>query len=82
MSARQARRRLAAAGQWLPAYSRPEAWRRQLRLIRASLAASFLTRRDASLEQVARSLGYGSARALLLALAQEGLPPPRVLRGV
>src|SRR6185437_5910837 len=82
VSARQVTRRLAAAGPWLPTYSRPEAWRRTLRLIRASSAASFLTRRDASLEQVARSLGYGSARALLFALAQEGLPPPRVLRAL
>jgi AraC-like DNA-binding protein len=82
MSGRHLRRRLSALGPWLPTLSAPEGWRRHLRIVRATLAASFLTHRDASLEQVARSLGYGSSRALLLALAQERLPPPRVLRAV
>ncbi len=82
VSARHVSRRLAAAGPWLPAFSQAQAWRRYLRNFRVRLAVSFLTRRDASLAQVARSLGYGSARALLLALSQEGLPPPRVLRAL
>ncbi len=82
LSVRQVNRRLAALGSWMPAYSRPQAWRRQLRIVRSTLAASFLTRKDQPLEQVARSLGYGSARALLLALQQEGLPQPSVLRSV
>jgi AraC-like DNA-binding protein len=80
LSERQLNRRFKALGLWLPGYSRPEAWRRQLRLMRSTLAASFLTRKDTSLELVASSLGYGSARALLLALDQAGLPPPSVLR--
>ena len=80
ISVRQVNRRLQSLGEWLPSYSRPQAWRRQLTLIRSTVAASFLTRKDVPLEVVARSLGYGSSRALLLALSQAGLPAPNVLR--
>lgn len=80
ISVRQVNRRLKSLGEWIPGYSRPQAWRLQLRLIRSTVAASFLTRKDVPLEVVARSLGYASSRALLLALSQEGLPAPNVLR--
>lgn len=81
LSERQLRRVMRAMGGWLAPYSEPSGWRRSLRRSRAIAAAGFLGAKGMTLERIARSLGYGSSRALLLALRQAGLPPPSVLRG-
>jgi hypothetical protein len=44
------------------------------------LAASFVASEGTTVERVAASLGYGSARALLLAMKQAGLPTPAEIR--
>jgi AraC-like DNA-binding protein len=54
--------------------------RAHLRRLRAVSAAALLTAPDATAEEVARAIGYGSERALATALHQMGLPGPRELR--
>lgn len=82
VSERHVRRRLSTLGGWLPGYSQPGAWRRRLRMLRTNLASSFLTVGGVHLEAVARSVGYGSARAMCLAFDQEGLPRPSTFRAL
>jgi AraC-like DNA-binding protein len=55
-------------------------YRRQMRSLRMRLAASFVASEGTTVERVAASLGYGSARALLLAMKQAGLPTPAEIR--
>ena len=54
----------------------PESFRRRLLNDRLSAAVSLLSSKEPSIERVARSVGYGSSRALSLALRSAGLPPP------
>ncbi len=77
-SARHIRRRLGALGPW---WVLPDAdWRASLRRVRVLMAPCLSTARGATVERTARGLGYGSASALLFALAAEGVPPPSVTR--
>ncbi len=67
-----------SAGEW--SALAPHGWRRRLRVLRTKLAPSLSTARGATVEGVARALGYRSARALLLALRQDSVPPPSTVR--
>ncbi len=72
ISSRQIRRRLQALGPWW--VSPGSDWRSTLRQARVRLAPSLATARGATVERVARTLGYRSATALLFALDAEGIP--------
>ncbi len=58
----------------------PTSFRSTLRHVRVNAAVSLLGAPDATVAQVAASLGYGSDRALILALQEEGLPAPSEIR--
>lgn len=71
LSERHLRRRLRALGDWLDI---PHGgFRERLRVLRATAATTLLGAPGATLEHVAASVGYSSARALALALREEGL---------
>lgn len=53
--------------------------RRHLVSVRTVGAAALLSARGVKAKDVARSLGYGSERALVTALSNVGLPPPTAL---
>ena len=57
----------------------PETLRGRLLRDRLSAAVSLLSAREPSIERVALSVGYGSSRALALALRAAGLPPPSAI---
>lgn len=78
-SERHGRRRLAPLLALLGAAPQCQGLREYLRRTRISHAAGFLASPGVTVEQVARSLGYGSARALGTALRQAGLPSPTEL---
>lgn len=77
LSERQLRRHLARLGWWVgfPHGS----MRRHLVSVRTVGAAALLSARGVKAKDVARSLGYGSERALVTALSNVGLPPPTAL---
>lgn len=79
---RDLRREAARWPAWFGPYGWPSAWRTRLRAIRLVTATRLFSARNATVEAVATATGYGSARALLLALDQEGYPPPSVLRRI
>jgi AraC-like DNA-binding protein len=79
---RTVRRLLDRDPEWYPLGLGRVGFRRALRRERLNLAAAFLTAREATIERVARACGYGSARALLLALHQERRPPPAEVRAL
>jgi len=76
-SERQARRTLRTFTAWLSPLAGQHGWQRQLRKERCSIAAAFLMSPETTIERVARSVGYGSARSLLLAMKSEGIVAPR-----
>lgn len=82
VSERHVRRMLQSLDEWVPGYAAPSGWRRKLRMLRTHVASSYLTLGGVSQEAVARSVGYGSARAMALAFEQEGLPPPSKFRSL
>jgi AraC-like DNA-binding protein len=57
-----------------------EGWREVSRHLRLKLAIIFLSASGATINEVARAVGYGSAEAMIRAFRDEGLPPPGVLR--
>ncbi len=79
LSERHLRRRLTALGDWLVM---PTGFRERLRLLRVHGAVRLLGAPGATMEHVARSVGYGSARALALALRAEGLGSHREIRAL
>lgn len=79
LSERHLRRRLTALADWLVM---PNGFRERLRLLRIHSAVRLLGAPGATLEHVARSVGYGSARALALALRAEGLGSHREIRAL
>jgi hypothetical protein len=79
-SERQLRRRLKLLGDWVDVPG--GAYRERLRLLRACGAATLLGAAGVSVEHVARSVGYGSARALALALREQGLGTHEQIRAV
>lgn len=80
ISSRQIRRRLQALGPWW--VSPGSDWRSTLRRARVLLAPSLATARGATVERVARALGYRSATALHFALDAEGLPSLSTARAI
>jgi len=73
LSERHLRREFHGLFRWMRMDSQ-DVWRSPLRVIRAKFAISLLGSAEATAEAVARSLGYGSSRALGLALDQLGMP--------
>lgn len=78
--ARSLRRDAARFAPWLAPLGFPREWRRTTRKLRMVGALRFLGAARATLEDVASATGYGSARALILALHQEGFPTPGTIR--
>lgn len=72
---RNARRRLTEWTAWLGG-----PFRERLRLHRAVSAATLLSARNATLERISRSVGYGSPRALIRAFHDLGLATPSLIR--
>lgn len=81
VSTRQVRRQLRAAEPWLGPFASAAGWRTQLHRIRLVAAVAFLACRKCRVVDVARDVGYGSARAMLTAFQLAGLPRPARLRG-
>lgn len=80
VSERQARRQLRELLTLMGLPAAHRSLRSYLHRIRVTHAASFLRVGGATVSQVARSLGYGSDRALSTALRQAGLGSPSALR--
>ncbi len=78
--ARSLRRQVARFGPWLEPLGWPGEWRRTVRSLRLVAAVRLFGSKNATVEQVAAATGYGSARALILALHQEGFPTPSAIR--
>ncbi len=57
-----------------------EGWREVARHLRLKLAIIFLSASGATINEVARVVGYGSADAMIRAFRDEGLPTPGALR--
>ena len=82
MDDRTMRRLFVRDPEWYPLRLGRIGFRGTLRRERLNLAAALLTARAATVELVARACGYGSARALLLALHQENRPAPAAVRAL
>ncbi len=78
--ARSLRRLTPGHAAWLAPLGWPTQWRRRLRALRLITAMRLLGSKNATVEMVAAASGYGSARALHLALHQESLPTPGSIR--
>jgi AraC-like DNA-binding protein len=78
LTSRHLRRRFAELGQWTPLHD--GSFRATLRRHRVLFASSLASVPGATVEQIARALGYRAPQALLAALREEGLPSPAEAR--